>query len=141
MRLFGVALVLSIAWSTSIGGLGTLLGSPPNAIVAGYVSDELGRDIGFVQWMMLGLPIVVVFIALAWFLITRVMFRFNLQEVPGGREMIDGEIDELGPMSQGERSVLVVPVLGGVAVAMDIDPTTLLITLFTVVMGRSPSTW
>ncbi len=108
VRLFGVALVLSIAWSASIGGLGTLLGSPPNAIVAGYVSDELGRDIGFVQWMMLALPIVVVFLALAWFLITRVMFRFNLQEIPGGREMIDNEIDQLGPMSQGEKSVLVV---------------------------------
>lgn len=102
VRLFGVALVLSI------GGLGTLLGSPPNAIVAGYVSDELDREIGFVQWMMLALPIVVIFLGLAWFLITRVMFRFDLQEIPGGREMIDGEISGLGPMSQGEKTVLAV---------------------------------
>ncbi len=108
VRLFGVALVLSICWSASIGGLGTLLGSPPNAIVAGYVSDELGREIGFVQWMILTVPIVVVFLALAWFLITRVMFRFQLKEIPGGREMIDSEINDLGPMSQGEKTVLVV---------------------------------
>lgn len=108
VRTFGVALVLSIAWAASIGGLGTLLGSPPNAIVAGYVSDELGQEIDFVSWMALGLPIVVVFIGVAWVLITRVLFRFKLQEIPGGRELIDAEIDELGPMSQGEKVVLAV---------------------------------
>ncbi len=106
VRLFGVALVLSIAWAASIGGLGTLLGSPPNAIVAGYVSEELGKEIGFGQWMMLGVPLVVVFLAVAWFLITRVMFRFSLTEIPGGREMINDEIKDLGPMSQGEKMVL-----------------------------------
>lgn len=108
VRIFGVALVLSIAWAASIGGLGTLLGSPPNAIVAGYISSELDRSVGFLQWMMLGVPIVVVFIALAWLLITRVMFRFRLDDVPGGRAMIDEQIDELGPMTQGEKMVLAV---------------------------------
>ncbi|QZY27889.1 SLC13 family permease [Nocardioides coralli] len=108
VRVFGVALLLSIAWSASIGGLGTLLGSPPNAIVAGYIGSELGRDVGFAQWMMLGLPIVVVFIGIAWLLITRVMYRFDLDSIPGGRELIDDQISELGPMSQGERVVLTV---------------------------------
>lgn len=108
VRTFGVALMLSIAWAASIGGLGTLLGSPPNAIVAGYVADELDQEIGFVNWMMIGVPLVVVFILLAWFLITRVMFRFSLQEIPGGRELIDQEIAELGRMSQGEKVVLAV---------------------------------
>jgi solute carrier family 13 (sodium-dependent dicarboxylate transporter), member 2/3/5 len=108
IRIFGVGLVLAIAWSASIGGLGTLLGSPPNAIVAGYISKELGKQVGFAQWMMLGVPIVVVFIGLAWLLITRVMFRFKLDEVPGGRQMIEGGIAELGPMSRGEKSVRLV---------------------------------
>lgn len=106
VRLFGVALVLAIAWAASIGGLGTLLGSPPNAIVAGYISEELGKTVGFAQWMMLGVPIVVVFIGLAWLLITRLIFRFDLEEVPGGKELIDEEIAALGPMSQGEKTVL-----------------------------------
>ena len=100
-RIFGVALILSVAWAATIGGLGTLLGSPPNAIVAGYISTELGQDVGFVQWMMLGVPIVVVFIGLAWLLITRVIFKFSLQEIPGGKELIDNEIAKLGRMSQG----------------------------------------
>jgi sodium-dependent dicarboxylate transporter 2/3/5 len=108
VRVFGVGLVLAIAWSASIGGLGTLLGSPPNAIVAGYISKELGKEVGFAQWMMLGVPIVVCFIALAWLLITRVLFRFQLDEVPGGKQMIEGEIAELGPLSRGEKSVRLV---------------------------------
>ncbi|MFI7582873.1 SLC13 family permease [Kocuria sp. M1N1S27] len=108
VRIFGVALVLSIAWAATIGGLGTLLGSPPNAIVAGYISEELGQTVGFAQWMMLGVPIVVVFIGLAWLLLTRVLFRFHLEEVPGGKELINEEIAELGPMSQGEKIVLAV---------------------------------
>ena len=106
VRTFGVALVLSIAWSSSIGGLGTLLGSPPNAIVAGYISTELGRTVGFGEWMMLAMPIVVVFLGVAWWLITRVLFPFKLGEVRGGQQMIDGQISKLGPMSVGEKSVL-----------------------------------
>jgi len=108
VRVFGVGLVLSIAWAASIGGLGTLLGSPPNAIVAGYVSSELGEEIGFLQWMQLGVPIVVVFLAIAWLLITRVLFRSDLAEIPGGKEMIDQQLRSLGPMSRGERMVLAV---------------------------------
>lgn len=106
IRKFGVALVLSIAWAATIGGLGTLLGSPPNAIVAGYISEELGQTVGFAQWMMLGVPIVVVFILIAWLLMTRVIFRFNLKEIPGGKQLIQREIDSLGRMSQGEWVVL-----------------------------------
>ena len=108
VRLFGVALLLSVAWAASIGGLGTLLGSPPNAIVAGYLATELDRDIGFAEWMMLGLPLVVVFLTLAWLLVTRVIFRFRLDSIPGGRELIDSQIDDLGPASQGEKVVLAV---------------------------------
>ncbi|KAA9394882.1 anion transporter [Kocuria coralli] len=108
IRKFGVALVLSIAWASTIGGLGTLLGSPPNAIVAGYISEDLGETVGFAQWMMLGVPIVIVFIALAWLLMTRVIFRFNIKEIPGGKQLIQKEIDNLGKMSQGEWVVLAV---------------------------------
>ncbi len=113
IKKFGVCLVLAIAWSASMGGLGTLLGSPPNAIVAGYAADELGRDIGFLEWMMVGLPLAATFIVIGWFLMTRVLYRFDLEEVPGGREMIDEQIDELGPLSQGEKAVMAV--FGGAA--------------------------
>ncbi|PMR81694.1 anion transporter [Halomonas urumqiensis] len=105
---FGVCLLLAIAWSASMGGLGTLLGSPPNAIVAGYAADELGRTIGFLEWMMLGVPLAFTFILVGWVLMTRVLYRFKVEEIPGGKEMIDGEIHKLGPLSQGEKMVMLV---------------------------------
>ncbi len=110
---FGICLVLAIAWAASMGGLGTLLGSPPNAIIAGYASDELGIDIAFVDWMMLGVPLAVTFIVIAWVLMTRVLYRFELDEIPGGEELIGNEIAKLGTMSQGERMVALV--FGGAA--------------------------
>lgn len=72
------------------------------------ISDELARTVGFAQWMMLGVPIVVVFIVLARLLITRVIVRFDLAEWPGGKELINQEIAALGPMSKGEKTVLAV---------------------------------
>jgi solute carrier family 13 (sodium-dependent dicarboxylate transporter), member 2/3/5 len=108
IKRFGVCLLLAIAWSASMGGLGTLLGSPPNAIVAGYAAAELDRNIGFLEWMMLGLPLAFTFILVGWVLMTRVLYRFDIAEIPGGKEMIDGEIHKLGPLSQGEKMVMLV---------------------------------
>ena len=105
---FGTCLVLAIAWSASMGGLGTLLGSPPNAIIAGYASDELGVQIGFVDWILLGVPLSAAFILIGWVLMTRALYRFELDEIPGGEELIEGEIAKLGAMNRGEAMVALV---------------------------------
>lgn len=108
IKSFGICLMLAIAWSATIGGLGTLLGSPPNAIVAGYVAEELGRNIGFLEWMMIGLPLAAVFTLIAWFLMTNLLYPFKLEELPGGKDMIQSEISSLGEVNQGERMVMIV---------------------------------
>ncbi len=71
---FGPAIMLAIAFSATIGGIGSLIGTPPNALFAAYVERTYGVSIGFGQWMMLGLPIVFVLLPVTWLLLTRVAF-------------------------------------------------------------------
>lgn len=105
MKRFGACLMLAIAWAASMGGVGTIIGSPPNAIVAAYIADELGQKIGFLEWMMLGVPLAFTFILIGWFLMTHLFYRFDFGEVPGGDAMIDRELRGLGRFSQGEMLV------------------------------------
>ncbi|SMY12976.1 SLC13 family permease [Brevibacterium jeotgali] len=105
---FGTALMLAIAYSASIGSLGTIIGTPPNIFLVGYLSDNHGIEIGFGQWMLVGVPIAVVMMVIAWFLLTKVLFRPEVQRIPGGRGLIDDELAKLGPMSRPEWMVLVI---------------------------------
>ena len=105
---FATALMLSIAYAASIGGVGTLIGSPPNTLLAGFVEERYGVTISFVAWMKLGVPIVIVFLPIAWLYLTRVACPIRLREIPGGRAMIREQLTALGPMSRGEWTVFVV---------------------------------
>lgn len=104
---FATALMLGIAFAASIGSLGTIIGTPPNTFMAAYLADNHDINLGFGQWMLFGVPIAVVFMAIAWFVITR-MYPPQMDEIPGGRQLIQGELDDLGPMSKGEKVVAVV---------------------------------
>ncbi|MCP3426625.1 DASS family sodium-coupled anion symporter [Rothia sp. AR01] len=112
---FGTALMLGIAYAASIGSLATLIGTPPNTLLAGYMADTHGVDIGFGQWMIVGLPLAVVGLFVCWFVLTKVLFKPEIEEIPGGRQLIDDELAKLGPMSQGEIRVLVIFVLAAVS--------------------------
>ncbi|WP_232547527.1 SLC13 family permease [Propioniciclava soli] len=112
---FGTALMLGIAYAASIGSLATLIGTPPNTLLAGYLRANHGIDIGFGQWMLVGTPLAVIFLLFCWFLLTKVLFRPEIAEIPGGRELMAAEIRKLGPMSQGELRVGVIFVLAAVA--------------------------
>lgn len=116
---FATALMLGIAYSASIGSLSTIIGTPPNAVLVGYLSEQ-GINIGFGEWMLFGLPIAIVFLVIAWVLLAKVIFRPKLTELPGGRELIRQQLDELGPMSRGEKNALGVFI--GAAVAWIVPP-------------------
>jgi sodium-dependent dicarboxylate transporter 2/3/5 len=104
---FGTALMLGIAYGASIGGVATLIGTPPNAVLAGAASEMLGIEIGFLEWMMLGVPVAVVLLPLAWLLLVRVLYRPG--RVSGdAASVLAAERDALGPMSRGERTVAAV---------------------------------
>ena len=114
-RRFGTALMLGIAYACSIGGMGTLIGTPPNAFLAGFMLESYGVTIGFAEWMLLGVPVVLVGLPLCYLLLTRIVFPIHAREVPGGRELVDREAEAMGPMSSAERRVAVVFVLTAVA--------------------------
>ncbi|EEG78563.1 SLC13 family permease [Dethiobacter alkaliphilus] len=102
---FGTCLMLCIGYSASIGGVATLIGTPPNIIFAGAAEEMFGVTIGFAQWMAYGMPISIIFMVLAWLYMTRVAYPTKLKEIPGGREVIRKEQAELGIISREEKMV------------------------------------
>ncbi|MFP6583258.1 MAG: DASS family sodium-coupled anion symporter, partial [Candidatus Hydrogenedentota bacterium] len=113
---FAVCLLLGIAYSASIGGVATLIGTPPNGVLLTNYSDMFQHadmavkapEIGFVQWMMIGIPFTAIMLPLTWLLLTRVLYHFKDLHFEGAREEIQNRLEGLGKMSKGERIVLVV---------------------------------
>ncbi|MFV2007317.1 MAG: DASS family sodium-coupled anion symporter [Longimicrobiales bacterium] len=104
---FGTALMLGIAYAASIGGVGTLIGTPPNAVFAAAAEEILGVEIGFLQWAMVGLPLVAIMLPLAWLLLVKVLYRPEVGAVDAGA-VIREERARLGAPGRGEWIVGVV---------------------------------
>ncbi|MBN78861.1 MAG: anion transporter [Planctomycetaceae bacterium] len=102
---FGVCLMLGIAYAASIGGMATLVGTPPNALLAGYLHQR-GILIGFAEWMFFALPLALVLLITTWFLLTRILFSLPAVDVSTGASLIRAEWKKLGPMSRPEWLVL-----------------------------------
>lgn len=102
---FGLALMLGIAYGASVGGLGTLVGTPPNAFLAGFLEETYGIRVGFAEWMSLGLPLVVLALPLVFFLLTRVIIRVDRSEIAGVTDYLHDELDGMGRISRAERRV------------------------------------
>jgi solute carrier family 13 (sodium-dependent dicarboxylate transporter), member 2/3/5 len=99
---FGTALMLGIAYAATIGGVGTLIGTPPNAILAAAASEHLGRQIGFAEWMMVGMPVVLVLLPATWLLLVRGLYP--PEPLPdGAADVLNSQRADLGPMHRGER--------------------------------------
>ncbi|WP_110599538.1 SLC13 family permease [Salinicola lusitanus] len=113
VKRYATALLLAIAYSASIGGIATLIGTPPNAILAGYLSSEQDIELGFAQWMVIGLPVSVVMMAVAWWWLTRGGFKLKLDDDNG--DVIGDELAKLGEMKPAEKRVGVVFLLAALA--------------------------
>ncbi|MFQ5651945.1 MAG: SLC13 family permease [bacterium] len=106
--IFGKALMLSICYSASIGGMATLIGTPTNVVFSGIVRQLYDVEVSFSQWMMFGLPASVVLLLVCWLYLVRVAFPLARQEMPGGRKEIDRQLVALGRMSVEEKWVAAV---------------------------------
>jgi sodium-dependent dicarboxylate transporter 2/3/5 len=104
--LFGKALMLAIAYSASIGGIGTLIGTPPNLVLAGVVEKLYGIEITFLQWAKLGIPVSIVLLVICWKYLTRFAYDFSNMKLPAGKAEIATLLARLGKMSFQEKVVL-----------------------------------
>jgi sodium-dependent dicarboxylate transporter 2/3/5 len=100
---FGLNLMLGIAYAATIGGMATLIGTPPNTVLAGYLNKAYGYEITFASWLRVGIPFVVVMLPLTWLWLIKVANPMTLKKIPGGRNLIDAELEKMGPMNVGER--------------------------------------
>ena len=105
-KIFGKALMLAIAYSASIGGISTLIGTPTNLVLAGVVQATFGKEITFSEWFILGFPIAVLLLFLSWIYLTRFAFSFKQKEFPGGRKEISLRLKALGKIGFEEKMVL-----------------------------------
>lgn len=102
-RAFAAALVLGIAYSASIGGMGTQIGTPPNLIMSGYLRDHYQLDLTMIEWMRIALPVVLLLLPAAWLWLCFGAFRLRPEPLPGGSAMLRLKLAELGPATPGER--------------------------------------
>lgn len=107
-QIFGKALMLAIAYSASIGGIATLIGTPPNLVLAGVVEETYGYEITFLQWFKFGFPISVILLFICWKYLASFAFSFKQKEFPGGKQEIKRLLTSLGNMSYEEKVVSVV---------------------------------
>ncbi|PXX90886.1 anion transporter [Marinobacter vulgaris] len=113
VRRYATALLLAIAYSASVGGIATLIGTPPNALLAAYLSENQGISVGFAQWMLLGVPVSLVMLALTWWWLTR--RDFGLDNQAGSGDLIRDELKALGPLQKAEKLVALVFVVTAAA--------------------------
>ncbi|MFC3093277.1 DASS family sodium-coupled anion symporter [Alteromonas sediminis] len=105
---FKVAMLLGLAYAATIGGLATLVGTPPNALLAAFLTENYGIKITFASWMLVGVPVMMIMLPLAWVSLTRFSFRINIPANPAVNEHLKALKEELGPMSTAEKRVAVV---------------------------------
>jgi solute carrier family 13 (sodium-dependent dicarboxylate transporter), member 2/3/5 len=105
---FSAAMLLGVAYGVTIGSTATLIGQPPMALMKAYLLESHGYDMPFGRWMLVGVPWALVMLVVAWVVLTKLVFRAEVDEIPGGRDMIQGELTKLGGLSTAERRVAVI---------------------------------
>lgn len=105
---FSIAMLLAVAYGASIGGMATIIGSPPNGIYARFMEQNYHEVISLAQWMKYGMPLTLILLPICWFLLTQVIFRKTINEIEGGAQWVRAELNKLGPIGRGEMTVLIV---------------------------------
>lgn len=112
---FALAIMLGIAFSANIGGMSTLIGTPPNSVMLAFLNEQYQIDIGFFEWMKMGVPFSILMLVITYFAIVKVFYPNHLGRIEASGNVIQTELDKLGPMSRGEKVVLAIFLLTAIA--------------------------
>jgi sodium-dependent dicarboxylate transporter 2/3/5 len=105
---FSLVLMLVIAYASNIGGMATVIGTPPNVAFVGYIQKKYGYTIQFLDWMMLCLPLVLVMLALLYFVLTKWLFPNRIKSSRDATQVIHRELSALGKLTTAEKRVLMI---------------------------------
>lgn len=108
VRNFEIVLILSIAYACNIGGIATLIGTPPNALFAAFMLENYGVEISFARWMAVGVPLTLIMLPLMYLIIAHYVLPVKLKELPGGKAFIKEQLAELGRITRPELRVAIV---------------------------------
>lgn len=114
MDRFALTMMLGIAYASSIGGMATIIGTPPNVVFAGYMRETFDIEVSFAEWFIVGFPFSIVLLLLTYLVVVKWMYPNRLGKFSGARELLDEELAELGPISTGEKRTLWVFILAAV---------------------------
>src|SRR5690606_16824741 len=106
-RNFAVAVMLGIAFGANTGGMATIIGSPPNSIMVGYLENEHQIEVSFLQWMSIGVLVSFLMLGISYWVLVKWLYRNHNIKFSAPRELIQGELEKLGPISGKERMVMV----------------------------------
>ena len=105
---FALSIMLGIAFSANVGGIATLIGTPPNVVMAGFVAEEYNVDISFFDWMKMGLPFAIIMLMINYLVIVKWIYPNNLEKLNASKEVIQQELDKLGKIRPIEKRVLII---------------------------------
>ncbi len=105
---FALSLMLGIAYAANVGGVSTIIGTPPNIVLAGFMESEYGYSISFLGWMTVGVPFAVLMIAFIYIFLTKVMYRNKVERFENTSDLIKNELNSLGRVSVHEKFVLII---------------------------------
>lgn len=107
-KAFFVSLMLGIAYGANIGGVATIVGTPPNIVYKGYVNNLLNQDISFLKWMLVGVPLSLVMLWCTHFLLVNIIFRFKHRSFPEVADMLERQSEKLGKIKGPELRTLII---------------------------------
>ena len=102
MHHFALSMMIGIAYAANIGGTTTIIGTPPTVVFSGFINETYGQEVSFANWFMIGFPFATVMLFCSFWVLVKWLYKNNLGNLDGAQQLIEQELNALGPMSRGE---------------------------------------